>query len=274
MGQAVDRALRQAGLATVVIDLNVDTVAELAAQGRLALFGDASQAEILKQAGIARASHLVVTLPHSINRTPMVAAARQLGPGCRILVRARYLREREELRQVGADAACFEEVEAAVALTARVLADLGKDADTIARETDRVRRDDPARADGDPRPLAEGEGGSARSAQAQAGAWVTGFTSRPMPSISIRTSSPDFEREARFGHDAGAGQQEAAVGKDLVAEEPARELLGRALQLGECRFAAKRDRAASRRSRRGWRSRGAVDPRRPGCPGRARSRPS
>jgi CPA2 family monovalent cation:H+ antiporter-2 len=141
VGQAVDRALRQAGLATVVIDLNVETVAELAARGRLALFGDASQAEILKQAGIARASHLVVTLPHSINRTPMVAAARQLGPGCRILVRARYLREREDLQQVGADAACFEEVEAAVALTARVLADLGKDADTIRRETDRVRSD-------------------------------------------------------------------------------------------------------------------------------------
>jgi monovalent cation:H+ antiporter-2, CPA2 family len=68
-----------------------------------------------------------------------VAAARQLNPRCRILVRARYLKEREELRQVGADAACFEEVEAAVALTARVLTDLGTDPVTIARETDRVR---------------------------------------------------------------------------------------------------------------------------------------
>jgi CPA2 family monovalent cation:H+ antiporter-2 len=80
-------------------------------------------------------------LPHSVNRTPLVAAARRLSPRCRILVRARYLREREELRQVGADAACFEEVEAAVALTERVLTDLGKDSVTIAREGERVRQE-------------------------------------------------------------------------------------------------------------------------------------
>ena len=76
---------------------------ELNARGRHAIFGDASQPGILEQAGLARASHLVVTLPHSVNRTPMIAAARQLNPTCRILVRARYLRERDELEQVGDD---------------------------------------------------------------------------------------------------------------------------------------------------------------------------
>jgi CPA2 family monovalent cation:H+ antiporter-2 len=141
VGQAVDLVLRQAGLETVVVDLNLDTVAELAAKGRLAIYGDASQGEILKQAGIARASHLVVTPPHSVNRSSLVAAARQLSPACRILVRARYLQEREDLREVGAHAASIDELEAAVALSGRVLADLGKDPATIARETDRVRRE-------------------------------------------------------------------------------------------------------------------------------------
>ena len=140
VGQAVDRGLRDAGTQTVVVDLNMDTVAQLAGQRRLALYGDASQGEILKQAGIARASHLVLTLPHSVNRAPMVATARQLNPDCRIFVRARYLRERADLEQAGADAACFEEAEAAVALTSLVLADLGVDAAEIARQTDRVRR--------------------------------------------------------------------------------------------------------------------------------------
>jgi monovalent cation:H+ antiporter-2, CPA2 family len=156
VGQAVDRVLRQVGLETVVVDLNMDTVAELAGKGRLAIYGDASRSEILKEAGVARASHLVVTLPHSVNRTPLVAAARQLSPRCRILVRARYLQERDELRQVGADAACFEEVEAAVALTARVLADLGKDPATIARETDRVRSETIVESDSGPGHEAEG----------------------------------------------------------------------------------------------------------------------
>ena len=141
MGQAVDRALRDAGSETMVIDLNVDTVSTLAAHGRLALFGDASHPQVLKQAGIARARHLVVTLSHSLNRGPLIAAARQLNPGCRIFVRARYLREEELLRQAGADAASFEELEAAVALTALVLADLGLDKEAIARDSERIRHE-------------------------------------------------------------------------------------------------------------------------------------
>jgi CPA2 family monovalent cation:H+ antiporter-2 len=139
VGQAVDRVLRDVGAETVVIDLNMDTVAELAGQGRLALFGDASHADLLKQAGLTRARYLVVTLPHSINRAPLVAAARQINPACRIFVRARYLQERTSLEQVGTDAACFEEAEAAVALSAMVMAELGVDAATIANEAERVR---------------------------------------------------------------------------------------------------------------------------------------
>jgi CPA2 family monovalent cation:H+ antiporter-2 len=139
VGQSVDRALRQFGTRTLVIDQNVDTVAAISGQGRLALFGDASLEDILRKAGLARARYLVVTLPHSVNRTPMVAAARHINPDCHIFVRARYLRERPELEQVGADAACIEEVEAAVALTARVLTDLGVEPAAIAEQAERVR---------------------------------------------------------------------------------------------------------------------------------------
>jgi CPA2 family monovalent cation:H+ antiporter-2 len=141
VGRAVDEALRQAGTRTVVIDLNMDTVAELNARDCQAIFGDASHSSILAQAGLARASHLVVTLPHSVNRTPMIAAARQLNPACRIFVRARYLRERGDLELVGTNAVCFEEVEAAVALTSLVLEDLGADPARIVEHAERVRHE-------------------------------------------------------------------------------------------------------------------------------------
>ena len=118
-----------------------DTVAEITSQGRHALFGDASHRDILEQAGLRRASHLIVTLPHSVNRAPLVAAARQISPGCQILVRARYLRERADLAQVGATTAVFEELEAAVSLTAQVLADFGSAPEKVTEETDRVRRE-------------------------------------------------------------------------------------------------------------------------------------
>jgi CPA2 family monovalent cation:H+ antiporter-2 len=141
VGQAVDRALRRGGTDTVVIDLNMDTVAELEGRGQRALFGDASQPGLLRQAGLARASHLVVTLPHSVNRAPLIAAAREISPRCRIVVRARYLREYADLVHVGANAACFEEAEAAAALTEVVLADLGLPREAASAEGDRVRQE-------------------------------------------------------------------------------------------------------------------------------------
>ncbi|HET7747663.1 MAG TPA: cation:proton antiporter [Vicinamibacteria bacterium] len=141
VGQAVDGILREAGLSTVIVDLNVDAVSELVAAGRTAIYGDATQAEVLRQAGVARASHLVITLPHSTNRRPLMAAARALNPRVRIIVRARYLREREDLEQAGADVACFEEAEAAVVLASHVLEEVGADGETISREVARVRRE-------------------------------------------------------------------------------------------------------------------------------------
>jgi CPA2 family monovalent cation:H+ antiporter-2 len=141
VGRTVDRLIRGAGVDTVVIDLNLETVGALAGEGRLALYGDASHPDILKKAGIARASHLVITLPHSLNRGPMITAARQVNPSCRILVRARYLRERAELELAGADLACFEEAEAAAALAERLLRDLGHDETSIRREGERIRRE-------------------------------------------------------------------------------------------------------------------------------------
>lgn len=125
VGRSVHRLLREANLSTVVIDLNMDTISSLKAEGQTAIFGNASHETILEQAGMRRASHLVLTLPHTSDRAAVVAAARHLNPNARILVRARYIREREDLEQAGATVAVFEEVEAAVALARFVLADTG-----------------------------------------------------------------------------------------------------------------------------------------------------
>ena len=125
VGRSVHRLLQEAGLSTVVIDLSMDAVASLRADGHTAIFGDASRASLLEQAGVRNASHLILTFPHSSDRAAVVTAARSLSPTVRILVRARYLREREDLKQAGATAAVFEEAEAAVALARLVLADTG-----------------------------------------------------------------------------------------------------------------------------------------------------
>lgn len=125
VGRTVERLLREAGMTTVVIDMNMDTVAALREQGQAAVFGDASRESILESAGVARASHLVITLPHTADRAAVVAAARNLNPAVKTFVRAHYIRERGELEHVGATAAIFEEAEASVALARLVLADTG-----------------------------------------------------------------------------------------------------------------------------------------------------
>lgn len=125
VGRSVNRLLRDAQLDTVVIDLNTDTVADLNANGQTALFGDASSETILQQAGIERASHLIVTVPSSADRSAVIATAKTLSPNTRVLARARYLSEREELERAGVAGAVFEEAEAAVALARLVLADTG-----------------------------------------------------------------------------------------------------------------------------------------------------
>lgn len=148
VGQSVERLLRESGFATAVIDLNMDTVSAINREGGTAIFGDASQPEVLRQAGIAKADYLVVTLPHSINRAPLVATARQANSSMQIIVRARYLKERRDLEQLGASDAVFEEAEAAVALVRMLLTSRGVQQSTIDRETVRIRSELAARLRG------------------------------------------------------------------------------------------------------------------------------
>jgi len=139
VGRSVDQLLKEAGLSTVIVDLNMDTIAELNASGTDAIFGNASADTVLEKAGIRDASYLVLTLPHSTDRAAVVGVARRLNPHVRILVRARYLRERSDLEQAGATAAVFEEAEAAVGLARLVLADTGAHSEVIAKRVRELR---------------------------------------------------------------------------------------------------------------------------------------
>jgi CPA2 family monovalent cation:H+ antiporter-2 len=139
VGRSVHTVLKDAGLSTVVIDMNIDTIAALHAEGQAAIFGDGSNLGVLEQAGIRRASHLVVTLPNASHRAAVVTAGRSLSETVRIVVRARYLRERDELEKSGASAAVFEEAEAAVALARLVLADTGVHRQAAERKLQDIR---------------------------------------------------------------------------------------------------------------------------------------
>jgi mannitol/fructose-specific phosphotransferase system IIA component (Ntr-type)/voltage-gated potassium channel Kch len=139
VGRSVHSLLRDGGLTTVIIDLNPDTVAGLNASGQMAIYGDASHETILEQAGVPRATHVVLTLPGSADRAAVVIAVRNLNAVARLFVRARYLREREDLERSGVTAAVFEEAEAAVGLARLVLADSGMHREAAERKVRDLR---------------------------------------------------------------------------------------------------------------------------------------
>jgi CPA2 family monovalent cation:H+ antiporter-2 len=133
VGRVVDALLRDTGLETCIVDLNMDTIRSLTERDRLAIYGDAGQADILMQAGIRRAGYLVVTLPHAESRAPLVLAARAINPNLQVIVRARYLQERASLEQAGATTMVFEEGEAGIAMAQQILQHRGVDAQTTAK---------------------------------------------------------------------------------------------------------------------------------------------
>jgi CPA2 family monovalent cation:H+ antiporter-2 len=141
VGRQVDRLLREAGRETMIVELSIDSVSALTAEGRAAIYGDAAQIEVLSQAGLARASHLVLTTPHSPDLPTLITAAKRLNPTIRILMRTRYLREEPRVLQLGAAIAVVDEVESAVALAEQVLRETGADEALIRSEAERVRHD-------------------------------------------------------------------------------------------------------------------------------------
>jgi len=140
VGRTVDTILRNSGLETVVVDMNMETVQSLTRAGRNAIYGDAFNIEVMHQA-LPRATHLVIALPHSQNRNPLITAAKLINPEIKVFVRARYLAEKDELVQAGTDAAIYEEAEASVALARLVLFDRGLNEADIRRETTRIRQE-------------------------------------------------------------------------------------------------------------------------------------
>lgn len=139
VGRVVDALVRDAGFQTSIIDMNIDTVQSLAKSKRVAIYGDATRREVLDHAGIAKAVHLVVTLPHTSGRSALVLAAREINPTIDITVRARYLNEREPLKQAGTNWIVYEEGESGVALARHVMEKRGVEKATIEKLLGSIR---------------------------------------------------------------------------------------------------------------------------------------
>lgn len=139
-GRVVDALLRDAGVQTVICDMNIQTIENLTKHNRPAIFGDASRPEVLEQTGMQRAVHVVLTLSQSSKRAEIVRVARRLNATVEITVRAHYLAEREALEIAGATKVVYEEGEAGVALARHVMEKRGVDTTTLDKMLEAIRK--------------------------------------------------------------------------------------------------------------------------------------
>jgi CPA2 family monovalent cation:H+ antiporter-2 len=137
VGQTLTRILRDNEIQVIIVETNLTTVQQLRAAGELAVYGDATNRQILHSAGVENAQGLLITA-----RMPpqaVVRAARELNPRIRIATRATYLQESDLLVGAGADAVFASEGEIALSMTEFLLRELGATDEQIDRERHRVR---------------------------------------------------------------------------------------------------------------------------------------
>jgi CPA2 family monovalent cation:H+ antiporter-2 len=139
IGQMVVRILSERGISSTIIEMNVDTYRRLNSAGQRAVYGDATQREVLEQAGIAHAASMILSASGSGAATEAVRIAREINPGIHVVARAQFLRETESLRKAGADEVFAGEGEVALAIAGSILRELGATPDQLDEARERIR---------------------------------------------------------------------------------------------------------------------------------------
>lgn len=132
-GRRVAGALRDVGTTFVVLDLNPRTNQLARAEGIEVEFGDASQEEVLRHAGILNARALVVTVPDPADSAAIISTARLIRSDLLIVARGRYAQHTRRLIESGAEVLLNEEELMGERLAAVSLKMLGLATEGVAR---------------------------------------------------------------------------------------------------------------------------------------------
>ena len=140
-GRNLARVLSETEIPFVALDLDGDTVRREARHGVPIYYGDATNANVLRHVKIDDAKVLVVAISDPFITRRAVQIAKGLNPKLHIVVRTRYLRELEELHQLGADDVVPEEFETSIEIFALVLRTYNLPQDFVMRKAEQVRRE-------------------------------------------------------------------------------------------------------------------------------------
>jgi CPA2 family monovalent cation:H+ antiporter-2 len=115
VGKTVRRILLEREAIVTVIELNLETVRRLRAEGVPVVYGDVLRPGTLEEAGVATAGSLILSVEVE-DAAELIRQARSVNPELRVLARCAHLRDVPALRRAGATVIAAAEAEVALAL--------------------------------------------------------------------------------------------------------------------------------------------------------------
>jgi CPA2 family monovalent cation:H+ antiporter-2 len=116
VGEKLNKALRDTGVPTLVVELNAETVRDLQRHGQPVLFADASHEETWELTRLKHARLVALTFPDATVNAQALSVIRGLRPEIPVLARARFSSDVDRLRRLGATQVINDETEAAHAV--------------------------------------------------------------------------------------------------------------------------------------------------------------
>jgi CPA2 family monovalent cation:H+ antiporter-2 len=157
-GRTVVRLLEAHGTHYVGLDLDPDTVSAERERGVPVFYGDGTRGEVLRAAGLSRASGVIVTLDDPAASARAVRAVRAENDDIPIMVRARDTGQCGPLAAAGATGVIPELVEGSLQLGGRMLLALGESRDEVEAALADLRENSYSRLIDLPQPSAVREG--------------------------------------------------------------------------------------------------------------------
>ncbi len=140
-GRNLSKVLREFEIPFVVLEIRGEIVQMELGSGVPMQYGDATNPAILRQAQIDYAKVLVVATSDPFSARRIVQLARELNPSVHIVVRTRYLKELEELQQLGANEIIPEEFETSIEISTLVLQTYKLPKQVIMEKAEQIRRE-------------------------------------------------------------------------------------------------------------------------------------
>jgi CPA2 family monovalent cation:H+ antiporter-2 len=141
IGRHLVTVLRQLSVPVLVIEMEMEQIDALNAEGIATLYGDAANSEVITHAHLSQARALVVTVPEESATAIIIASARALNPQLPIVARAASEPGVRELAGLGADRIIHPEMEGGLEIVHHTLLLLGYPLREVHAYGEAVRRD-------------------------------------------------------------------------------------------------------------------------------------